>query len=212
MPLQGEQPAEAGPEPRDPGDSDAVRAELFAAARKGDRSATARLLRPETDRVYAVCLRMVGRPEVARDLAQDTLVKVIRGLPAFDGRSKLSTWVTRVALNTCLTWLRDSSKRAELQQRAAVAGTIGVETREHQPGSGVESEERRAGVLRALERVSAEHRAVLVLRDVRGLEYEQIAAVLKITVGTVKSRLFRARAALRRQIEDAGGGAGAAEG
>ena len=155
---------------------------------------------------------MVGRPEVARDLAQDTLVKVIRGLPAFDGRSKLSTWVTRVALNTCLTWLRDSSKRAELQQRAAVAGTIGVETREHQPGSRVESEERRAEVLRALEQVSAEHRAVLVLRDVRGMEYEQIAAVLKITVGTVKSRLFRARAALRRQIEDVGGEAGAAQG
>lgn len=182
----------------------AADAATLAAAQRGDRSAVARLLRPETDRVFAVCLRMVGRPELARDLAQEALVKIIRALPSFDGRSQFGTWTTRIAMNTCLTWLRDEGRRAELRREAAQAGDIGpspADTGEHDPVSRVQLSERYAGVIAALGRLSVEHRTILVLRDIRGLEYDQIADILGLTSGTVKSRLFRARKALRQTIE-----------
>lgn len=168
------------------------------AAATGDRAAVAALIEPEVDRVYAVCLRMVGRPEVARDLAQDTLVKAIRGLPDFDGKAQVGTWITRIAMNTALSWLR-SQKRADRRRDEAKASRKAAE-REPPPAWSVQWEERRAAVARAMNRLTPEHRAVLVLRDVRGLEYDQIGAVLDIAAGTVKSRLFRARAALRDAV------------
>lgn len=160
------------------------------------------LLAPELDRVYAVCRRMVGRREDAEELAQDALVKIIRGLPAFDGRSSLSTWMTRVTINACLSWMRTRARKT-------VQKTIRLEQPElipEEPGSpaGVQSDEH-AAVERALDRLKPEHRAVLVLRDVRDLDYEAIGASLDLPIGTVKSRLFRARAALRRELESESG-------
>jgi RNA polymerase sigma-70 factor (ECF subfamily) len=173
---------------------------MLERAQSGDREALEALLRPELDRVYAVCRRMVGSRQEAEELAQDALVKIIRGLPAFDGRSSLSTWITRVTINACLSWLRTRARQAgrrpvgienpdELASEPAAAG--GVQER-----SGLV-----ARVERALEGLKPEHRAILVLRDVRELEYDAIGAALDLPVGTVKSRLFRARAALREALE-----------
>ena len=185
-----------------PAEPTSVDQALLRAAASGDRSAVAKLIEPEVDRVYAVCLRMVGRPEVARDLAQDALVKAIRGLPDFDGKAQIGTWITRIAMNTALSWLR-SQKRSDRRLKAVAEGLMDAVlggSVEPAPAWSVQWEERRATVARAMDRLTPEHRAVLVLRDVRGLEYDQIGAVLDIASGTVKSRLFRARAALRDEV------------
>lgn len=176
----------------------------------------------EEPRVYAVCLRLVGREEPAADLAQETFVKIIRGLPEFDGRSALSTWITRIAINTCLSWLRTRS-RAAGRGRAPHTSRIGpgqrpqrskadadraeapvdraIDPREPSPAWCVQWEERCRLVSAALAEISPDHRVALVLRDVRGMGYAQIAEVLDASVGTIKSRLFRARAALREAVE-----------
>lgn len=201
------------------------------------------------DRIYSVCLRMVGNPEHASDLTQDCLVKVIQGLGGYDGRSKLSTWVIRVSMNTCLSWLRAQKLRRhasldslihERQEPTAARSTApldeqstnnGVQpgtsenhtperteakarsnkgfgrrewqeqSRELEPDEGVQLDERRHLVAAALAALPTEQRAILVLRDIQGLDYEQIAEVLVLNVGTVKSRLFRARVALREAVE-----------
>lgn len=168
---------------------------LLAAARDGDEDALRSLLAPETDRLYAVCLGMLKNPEAARDAVQDALVRVIRGLETFDGRARFTTWTTRIALNTCLTRLRESERHARLNARFPTRPT------EPGPGSRVQETERARRAAHALEALSEEHRTVLVLRDVRGLELDQIAETLGLPTGTLKSRLFRARAALRTELE-----------
>lgn len=176
--------------------------DILERARSGDREAMGLLLAPELDRVYATCRRMVGRREDAEELAQDALVKIIRGLPTFDGRSSLSTWMTRVTINACLSWMRTRARTSgrrpvNLEQPELIRAEPGTP-------AGVQSDEH-AALERALDRLKPEYRAILVLRDVRELDYEAIGASLDLPIGTVKSRLFRARAALRRALESESG-------
>jgi RNA polymerase sigma-70 factor, ECF subfamily len=203
-----------GPNPvaADPDEQDLVRA-VRAAGRRGEtgRSAWGTLLARYQDRVFAVCLRMVGDREAAADLAQDTFVKVIHGLDSYDGRSKLSTWIIRIAMNVCLSHLRSQKLRRHASLDAPAGGTdrpkseqIAGSGRELEPSLGVEGDERRRIVSAGLADLPADQRAILILRDVQGLDYEQIADVLGVAVGTVKSRLFRARLALRSAVEARG--------
>lgn len=171
-----------------------------------DRSAWDELLRHHQDRLFGLCLRMVGR-EAAADLTQDSMVKILQGLDSYDGRSQLSTWMFRIAMNTCLSWLRGQKLRRHkaLEQNSAESvrslGTQGGGG-ELSPASGVQEDERRVAVSLALAELPDDQRAILVLRDVQGLEYDQIAEVLEVPGGTVKSRLFRARLALRELVEE----------
>lgn len=184
------------PSPADPP------AKLIDAARAGDRAALERLLEPETERLYAICLRMLGRPDQASDAAQDALVRVIRGLEGFDGRARFTTWTTRIAMNVCLTRLRDRQRRARLDPAAAYTRESARAMEPGAPGR-VQGEEDARLVAGALADLSEEHRAVLVLRDIRGMDHDQIAEVLGLPLGTVKSRVFRARAALRELVDQA---------
>jgi RNA polymerase sigma-70 factor (ECF subfamily) len=180
------------------------------------RAAWGELVQRYQDRLYAVCLRMVSDPETAADLTQDAFVKVIQGLDTWDGRARLSTWIIRVTMNVCLSHLRAAKVRRHSSldqpiQSPFVGGasdegpitTVGsrVEAREPGTGSSVQGREQQRRLLAALADLDPEQRAIIVLRDVQGLDYEQIAAALGIAVGTVKSRLFRARLALRQLIE-----------
>ena len=192
---------------------------LVRAIQKGDSGAWGPLLSRYQDRLYGVCMRMVNSRELAADLTQDAMVKIIEGLSSYDGRAKLSTWMIRVTMNTCLSRLRSEKLRRHASLDAIAEGPKGgprgspgsghdrvaeSRSREPDPGSGVERDELRRRVAAALLRVLPEQRAILVLRDSRGLDYEQIAEVLAVPVGTVKSRLFRARTALREAIESMG--------
>ncbi|MBL8758391.1 MAG: RNA polymerase sigma factor [Phycisphaerae bacterium] len=202
--------------PDRPPDPDQPRAEdgaLIARLREGRAAPDdwATLVRAHQDRIYATCLRMVGRPDVAADLTQDTFVKAIQGIQAFDGLSAFSTWLTRIAMNLCLTHFRSAKVRDRAVAQAHRLGIVRSSEsdrsaghfREHGSPSRVEQDETRGALSKALGALDPDQRAILVLRDVQGLDYDQIAAALEIAVGTVKSRLFRARLALRQALDAA---------
>lgn len=194
-------------------DSDrAIEQALLERIRAGDHDAWGELLTREQDRLYSMCLRMVGDRDKASDLTQEAMVRIIQGLDSYDGRSRLSTWMYRVTMNVALSSLRSEKLRSHASLDAMRGGGEGgrsgtrisssfEQTREPGAEQAVQEEQRRTTLAEALGRVSPDQRAILILRDARGLEYEQIAAVLEIAIGTVKSRLFRARAALREAIE-----------
>ncbi len=182
----------------------------------GSRAAWGDLLTRYQDRLFAICLRMVNNRETAADLTQDAFVKVLQGLDTWDGRSKLSTWIIRVTMNVCLSHLRAAKlrKTTTLDDGLSPSLVRGMESGQRKPSSapgfadrepgpdeGVQSQDQKRRVLAALASLEPDQRAIIVLRDVQGLDYDQIAAALEVAVGTVKSRLFRARLALREQLE-----------
>lgn len=182
---------------------------LIASARSGTPAAWEGIVTRHQDRVFTLCLRLMGERESAADMTQETFIKAIQGLRGFDQRSQLSTWLYRIATNTCLSELRARRHRERAKggdqtnnggyplSRSAESG---LESREPASDSGVQQMDTRRKLLEGLARVTDDQRAILVLRDVRGLDYAQIAVVLRIAPGTVRSRLFRARAALRKEL------------
>ena len=210
-------PPSGPPPPIDPDDQiDRRIVQQIRAAGIGERAAWSELLTRYQDRLYAICYRMVAHPETAADLTQDAFVKILQGLDTWDGRSKLSTWMFRVTMNLCLTHLRAAKLRAHASLDAAIApslvrgmdgdnvrnkiGSSAADRRELSPDEGVQLRQRRELISAALSDLEPDQRAIIVLRDIQGLDYDQIAHTLEIAVGTVKSRLFRARLALRDAI------------
>lgn len=184
---------------------------LLRAWREGNAAALEELLLAVEPRLMSLCFRMCGRPQDARDLCQEAMVKIIQGLPGFTGRSRISTWMIRVAMNVCLTDRRRSKIR-RMSSLDAPAGPKSPEDsqsladsrsneREPSPAARVEHGEDLGRLSRGLARIEPEQRALLILRDAQGLDYAEIADVMGIPVGTVKSRLFRARVALREEVE-----------
>lgn len=167
--------------------------ELVESAQRGDRAALEQLLRDHYDRVYALALRLLGDRRDAEDATQEALIAVVRGLHRFDGRSAFTTWVYRVATNTCLDELRRRRRRpvtAELH----VAGPVAAVPH------GEPAVDDRLDVGTALGRLRPEFRAAVVLRDLCDLEYAEIGEVLGVPAGTVRSRIARGRAALARAL------------
>lgn len=186
-------------------------ARLVERLQNGDASAWGPLLERREGMIFATCRRMVSDPETARDLTQDVLVRLIEKINDFDGRARFSTWMTRITINHCISYLRKQKLRRHASLESPVgkgdSGTVGslgsTLEQDSEPGAGgsVESDEDARRVARAMRAIDPEHAAILTLRDVQGLEYAHIAEALEVPVGTVKSRLFRARAALREQVE-----------
>jgi len=171
---------------------------LVALCRTGDPEAFARLVAMHEGMVFNLAARLLGDGEEARDAAQEVFLKVYRTLPGFEGRSSLKTWIYRIVVNQCHNrrrfWHRRRRDREEaLDDRveARVAGPF-EETLRH---------ERARRVQTALLDLRFEQRTVLVLREVEGLSCEEIATSLGVPEGTVKSRLSRAREALRRRLQ-----------
>ncbi len=181
--------------------------QLLAAHRAGDPAAIAELLSDYQRRIHAVCFRMTRDAEDAADLTQESLLKVMDGLESYGGRSAFSTWVIRVTMNCCLSHLRRERVRRHRSLDEAAGpgetprGLTVPDPRELSGPERVERSEMRPVLLRALEGLEPDMRAVLVLRDIQDLDYQQIGAVLDLPLGTVKSRLYRARAALRSAAE-----------
>ena len=175
------------------------------------------LIRAYQHRVYSICLRMVRHKEDAIDLTHDVLLKLIQSFQTYESRSKLSTWVIRVTMNCCISHLRKQKVREHLPiETTPPTGPGGgidtadwtntaqsrVASREPLPGESVEQEHRRSMVMQALESLDPDTRAIIVLRDLQELDYQQLSETLEIPIGTVKSKLFRARLALRHALEN----------
>lgn len=180
---------------------------LVDAARAGDRDALDQLLRRHHDRVHAVCRRIAGATRDADDATQESLIRIVRGLDSFDGRSKFSTWVYRIATNTALDELRKRERRPQLHRADPLddqwSDGPGIGAREpvdpmaHRQLDGVSE---RMAIEAALADLPDDYRVAVVLRDVADLDYDEIAEVLGIPLGTVKSRIARARGRLVERL------------
>ncbi|HEX6885700.1 MAG TPA: RNA polymerase sigma factor [Planctomycetota bacterium] len=146
------------------------------------------------ERVQRLCRRMLGRPADAEDAAQDVFLKLFERAGAFDGRARFATWLHRLTVNTCLHRLEKERLRLV---RPLPEPDLAADGREA-PHESLARTETRLELERLLARLSGEHRAVLVLRELEGLSYREIAATLDVPEGTVMSRLARARAELVR--------------
>jgi RNA polymerase sigma-70 factor (ECF subfamily) len=167
--------------------------------RQGDERAFAQLVREHQDRVFDLIYRMLGDREEALDLSQEVFVAVHDALPSFRGDSQLSTWIFRVAKNHCLNRLKYLSRR-ERHRATEISlvpeGVLEERAPSRRPDQDIAERERRDLVQRAIAELEEEQRLLVVLRDLEGLSYHEIAAVTEQPEGTVKSRLHRARLSL----------------
>lgn len=168
-------------------------AELVVAARDGDRAAVEELLERYEPSIYRFGLRMCGDEDAAREVLQETLLAAFRYLPGFRGDAALSTWLFQIARSFCIKERRGQHPTRSLDARGA------PELVDPQPQPDARAHAREIGVAlsRAIAALPPEQREVLILRDVEGLSAEQAADVVGISVGAIKSRLHRARMALR---------------
>jgi RNA polymerase sigma-70 factor (ECF subfamily) len=170
---------------------------LIDACRAGQTEAYGVLVRRYQDRLYPTVLRLTGSAEDAQDLLQETFLRAFQKLGHFHGESSFYTWVYRIAVNLALSGRRrrPSARLARVGDGDPVADARGSD-----PSAPLERAERDRLIQEALNAIAADHRAVVVLKEFDGLRYEEIAGVLGIPVGTVRSRLHRARCELRDRL------------
>lgn len=167
------------------------------------------LLRRHQDRMFAVCRRITGNDADAADATQEAMVSVVRSLAKFDGRSSFGTWVYRIASNSSLDELRRRRRRPTLTLDASGDhGSHVDELADPHAGVHIDAMGDRHLLDAALATLSDEFRLPVVLRDVADLDYAEIASVLDLPLGTVKSRIARGRAALAAEIGRASGNQG----
>lgn len=215
LPLNGT-PCEQEHEQAPPASLSFQDQQTLAQLRRGNWSAMEQLVTRYQDRLYVTLLRMVNHPEDAADLVQETFVRAMQGVARFEGKSTLYTWLFRIAVNLAVSHRRSSQYRTAVsldaqpesddgagslnQQAAGLRRQLSQET-EDDPAAVAERSMEYERVMAALAGLDSEFRAVIVLRDVEECDYDQMAAILEVPVGTVKSRLFRARTALRDALK-----------
>jgi RNA polymerase sigma-70 factor (ECF subfamily) len=187
--------------PRVEGDSEASDLELLRKSAKGSGKAFHALVERHADRLFRLAVSLIGSATDAEDVLQETFAGAYQGLTGFEGRASVKTWLTRILVTQAAKWRRDRKRRAGVidhgmldEDEARLAPLAVV------PG-GVGLVESRIDVLAAVQRLSEEHRDVVVLREFEHLSYEEIAEVLGVPRGTVESRLHRARAELREILK-----------
>lgn len=173
---------------------------LIDAAIAGDSSAFERLIEPLEGRIYAVALRMCGNREDAQDCMQESMIRIYRALSSFKGQSSFSTWVYRITMNTCLDELRRrKARRSTSLDTLLDSGWSPADETDTPERHAIQSEQRRT-LERAIAELPEDMRAAVVLRDIQGLAYDEIASALNVNVGTVKSRISRGRERLREKL------------
>lgn len=160
----------------------------------GDAGAATELITRHERRVYAVCLRVLGNPDDAADAAQDALLAMIRKLDGFRGDAAFTTWLYRVSMNVCYDHLRRAKRRPVLRRDDDAPAPEPALEDHAEAVAGAHD------VAAALARVPEDFRVAIVLADVHDLPYDEIAKVLDLPVGTVKSRVHRGRIALAKAL------------
>lgn len=181
--------------------------QLVVRAQRGEVSAFEELVKRHQKRAYVVALGMLRNPADARDVCQEALVKAFKSISRFDLQAQFSTWLHRIVINVCIDQLRRSSKQtseyddgvayAESGDSAVAPVRLGFD-----PARALGDKELRRRIIAALDQLTSTHRAVLVLREVDGLSYQEIAAHMNCSIGTVMSRLFHARKKMQAALGD----------
>ena len=175
--------------------------DLIRQCQKGDVQAFRHLVERYEDRIYGLACSILGDPEAARDAAQEAFVRVYKALGRFEGRSSFYTYLYRITTNVCLTFAQREQRRPDRvsieRMQEVNEMTLDRFLGTDEPQNDIERIGLREEIQKVLDYLSPEHRAVVILKDIEGFSQEEIADVLDVSVGTVKSRLSRARARLR---------------
>lgn len=191
---------------------------LLERLRAGDSAALGVLLKRHERRLYNLALRMVSNRDDAAEVTQEAFLKIVQHIDRYRGEAQITTWMTRITMNQAISHLRKRRIRTMTSIEGngrddgygggghdgpalTLRGSLADE-KEPGPDLRVQQDEQRDRVREAIARLDDDFRAVLVLRDIDGLDYAAIANTLELKVGTVKSRLFRARLALRQAIQE----------
>lgn len=173
-------------------------------AKKQDAAAFEEIVMAYQDKIYGICVGMLRNEQDALDAAQDTFLKIYLNLENFQSRSSFSTWAYRIAVNTCLDMIK---------KRKPLANVVSFDVQDAPPDLGgrapsAEDEASARFEKEALEgaisRMPEEYRTALVLRDINGLSYDEVAQAMNLNLNTVKSRISRARKALRKMLTEPG--------
>jgi len=188
-------------------DSEAADADLVKQAQAGNAKAFDRLVTRYRGKVYGMCYHLTQNDQDAWDLSQESFIKAWRALPSFKGDSSFYTWIYRIAHNTTYDWLRKKRIQGEGEfddevQRNVAVGAEAVPRADAQPDDALRNQELGARIRQAIEQLTGDHRTVILLREVEGLSYEEIATVMETSTGTVMSRLFYARKKLQELLKD----------
>lgn len=170
---------------------------LLRRACKGDVQAFEELMQSHESRIYAIALRMMGNREDAQDCAQEAMVRIYRAMGSFKGQSALATWICRITMNTCLDELRRRKARKVTSLDSLVDnGWSPTDTGDTPEEHGLRVEKQNS-LNQAIQSLPDDMRAAIILRDVKGYSYDEIASILDANVGTIKSRISRGREKLR---------------
>ena len=176
---------------------------LITETLNGRPAAFGELVRRYQDRLYNAVLRLLNHPDDTLDVVQDAFVNAYQSLGSFKGDAEFYTWMYRIAFNVAISHKR-KRRRALVSLEAGRHGEPAIDpadpSDDTRPGAAMERAEEGAALQAGLARLSAEHRTVLVLKDIEGMKYEQMAEVLGVPVGTIRSRLHRARLELRELL------------
>lgn len=178
---------------------------LVALAKKGDMQAFETLIVKHEKIVYNIAFRMFGASEDVKDISQEVFLKVYRNLQHFDEKSAFSTWMYRIAMNTCIDEMRKRKGKQTYSLEEELEDTEGSYQKQfaddgETPEQSIMRKETQSEILKALDTLSEEHKIAIILRDIRGFSYEEIAEMTDTTLGTVKSRISRARLQLKEEI------------
>ena len=178
---------------------------------KGDTAAIEKLVCKYQGRIYNIILKICSNPDDAAELMQDTFVKVLENIDKFESRSSFYTWAFRIAVNLTLNYRKrkatvgftslDAESASDNEQVGQGLAAILSDDKSPDPAQVAENKELCDLIQKGINKLDEEQRTIIVLRDIEGMDYEQIAEVLDTELGTVKSRLSRARAALRQILE-----------
>ncbi len=175
---------------------------LLERAKAGDIAAFEQLIESYQKKIFNIALRMLGNYDDAGDLSQEVLIRIYKSIGSFKEQSSFSTWIYRITTNVCLDEIRKRKNRKIISLDEEIRLEDGemkrqIESEEPSPEETAEAKDLKKIVNDAIGKLSEEHRIVIVLRDLQGLSYEEIAEVLKCPEGTVKSRINRGRQALK---------------
>lgn len=184
---------------------------LVQQCQAGDPAALEHLIIKYKDRLYNVILKICRNPDDAAELTQDAFVKILENLGRFQQRSSFYTWSFRIAVNLTLNFCRrrqqlqvdslDAQTDPDTESAKAALRSYLADSSVPDPAAVVQTKEHVDLIIRAINKLSTEHRAIVVLRDIEAMDYAQIAQIMDVELGTVKSRLARARANLRANLE-----------